>query len=120
MDLDTAGDLQVSHAYAGCFFAQQAAEKAVKAVLCARDGGARREHSISVMLHGMPELADMISMADATVLDLLYMPSRYPDALPGGVPGKLITQDQAEDAWRRANRIVGACVQVIAALEAAQ
>lgn len=120
MDLDTAGDLQAGHAYAACSFAQQAAENAVRAILHARGAENSRQHSVAMLLGGMPELADMISMTDATVLDLLYMPSRYPDAVPGGVPGKLITQDQAEDAWRRANRIVGACVQVIAALEAAQ
>lgn len=73
-----------------CFLAQQAAEKALKSLLYFL--GARRTalmtHSVVEMVEAagkvVPDLAPLLVMARE--LDLHYIPSRYPNGLPGGYP----------------------------------
>jgi len=71
-----------------CFIAQQAAEKAAKACLYAEG---RRE----VLGHAVLEFARELSRMDPTFkaiegpaarLDRYYIPTRYPNGLPGGTP----------------------------------
>jgi HEPN domain-containing protein/predicted nucleotidyltransferase len=91
------------HAVA-CFFAQQAAEKALKACLYAR--GERR-----VMGHSVAELGQRCA-ADSPAfrqilprirkLDRFYIQARYPNGLPGGVPAELFDQQDADFALARA------------------
>ena len=73
------------HAQA-CFMSQQAAEIALKALHYL--GGARHVlgHSVVELLAGLvekhPELGSMTEVASR--LDQYYVPTRYPNALPGG------------------------------------
>jgi HEPN domain-containing protein/predicted nucleotidyltransferase len=82
---------------AACFYAQQAAEKALRAYLYAT--GERR-----AMGHAVQELAQRCAMKSQAFhevlprikkLDRFYIPTRYPNRLPGGVPAELF---DAEDA----------------------
>ncbi|MCL8208870.1 MAG: HEPN domain-containing protein [Actinomycetia bacterium] len=116
LDLDAAEDVQSSHPHVACFLAQQAAEKAVKALLYAQGADKKTGHSISDLLTRIRGAEDLISASDALALDLLSQATRYPDALQGGVPAKLFTATQAAEALDRARRIVGACGQMLAAL----
>ena len=95
-----------------CFLAQQAAEKALKSLLYFL--GARRTaimtHSVVEMVEvagkTVPDLAPLLVMARE--LDLHYIPSRYPNGLPGGYPHQFYGQEVAERALSSANDIVGA------------
>lgn len=103
-----------------CFLAQQAAEKALKSLLYYR--GARRTalltHSLVEMVQELaapvsetpPEAAPVIAaLADqARSLDLHYVPSRYPNGLPGGYPHEFYGPDLSAQAIEAADRIVGA------------
>ena len=68
-----------------CFHAQQAVEKALKAVIAARGETPPRMHRVSALaeLAGLSfdDLADLFKS-----LDFVYLPTRYPDALPGTFP----------------------------------
>ena len=92
------------------FSAQQAAEKAAKAVLN-RLGAEAWGHSVTDLLDALSgavalprELPDM-----ARELDKAYITSRYPDALPSGSPRSLYTRLEAERHVGYAERIVEFC-----------
>jgi HEPN domain-containing protein len=95
------------HAQA-CFHAQQVAEKAVKAVHYLRGARVVMGHSVDGLLEaleraGLPvkELRPL-----AAQLDLHYIPTRYPNGLPGNLPFEVYTGRQANDALASARRIV--------------
>ena len=100
-----------------CFFAQQAAEKAVKSVYYA--GGARAVlgHSVRGLIE---RLAPRVPALDALMeaareLDLYYVPTRYPNGLEEGTPGEAFSQAQAERAIENAAAIVDAAKRAEAA-----
>lgn len=91
------------HAVA-CFYAQQAAKKALKAYLYAT--GERR-----VMGHSVHELAQRCALDNESLreilprikkLDRFYIQTRYPNGLPGGVPAELFDQQDTDFALARA------------------
>jgi HEPN domain-containing protein len=91
-----------------CFVCQQAVEKALKALHYL--GGAR-----VVLGHSLVELLDTLGarhagLADlregAQQLDQYYVPTRYPNGLPGGVPSEVFTRRQAEEAVSIARRFL--------------
>ena len=83
-----------------CFMCQQAAEKALKALHYL--GGARFVvgHSLVELLEPLrtrdPSLADLLE--GARQLDQYYVPTRYPNSLPGGTPSGLFSKGQAAQA----------------------
>jgi HEPN domain-containing protein len=92
----------------GCFIAQQSGEKALKACLYA--AGERR-----VIGHSLFELVDRLSRMEADFqaivdearrLDRFYIPTRYPNGLPGGSPFQIFTANDLADAFRDLRRIV--------------
>lgn len=69
-----------------CFAAQQAAEKAVKALL-QKLGADTWGHSVSALLRGLPNnMADTALVEKGKELDKHYIPPRYPNSLPEGAP----------------------------------
>lgn len=89
-----------------CFQCQQVCEKAIKAL---RYGRGER----TVIGHALVELADSQEvMADyhqrLAVLDQYYVPTRYPNGLPGGIPADVYTRDQASAAVDTARQVVAA------------
>ena len=96
-----------AHAYSS---AQQAAEKAVKAVHY--PGGARAVlgHSVRNLIERLdPRVAELDArLDDARALDLYYVPTRYPSGLDAWTPATGFGKPQAERAlaasrWRRAS-----------------
>jgi HEPN domain-containing protein len=88
-----------------CFHAQQCVEKAIKGWLEQQGRRPPRTHRMADLLTMLPpdlmsELNDVLLL-----LDRFYIPTRYPDALPGmlaeGVPGQRDAQE-ALDVARRA------------------
>lgn len=51
-----------------------------------------------------PELANLRD--DAGILDQYYIPTRYPSALPGGLPFMTFTEEQAANAIAAAERFL--------------
>ena len=109
-DLDVVRTLHsAGHHAAACFHGQQAAEKALKAVLF--DAGARvvLEHSVRELARQCekhdPAFAALAS--DATLLDQFYIATRYPNGLPSpGVPGEAYTETQAATALGAAEHVL--------------
>lgn len=92
-----------------CFHSQQAAEKSLKAFLLAREGKVFRMHSLNGLVGASPftkkafhEYLDHIEF-----LDQFYIPTRYPDALPGSLPEGLPTKEDAERALDYAEELAG-------------
>jgi HEPN domain-containing protein len=102
------------HAQA-CFMCQQTAEKALKALHYL--GGARLVlgHSVVELLEALveshPSLAALREAARQ--LDQFYVPTRYPNGLPGGVPAQVFTRAQAERAVADARRFVETAEHVV-------
>jgi HEPN domain-containing protein len=94
-----------------CFAAQQAAEKALKAVFEKR---AQRAwgHTITFLLQALQEQgvtlpAELLDYA--RTLDKHYLPTRYPNGLAQGAPTEFYTQQEADDAIRYSGAILQFC-----------
>ncbi len=99
----------------GCFMAQQAGEKALKSCLYAT--GKRR-----VIGHSLYEIADELSKQDnrfqkviseSKRLDRYYIPTRYPNGIPGGSPFQVYDKDDLEKAFKDLKKIVDICRQFL-------
>lgn len=90
-----------------CFAAQQAAEKAVKA-LHLHFGQEAWGHVIAQLLRELPDtitnLEDFIEKG--RVLDNFYIPARYPNSHPAGAPFEHYGPLQSEEAIRYAREII--------------
>lgn len=114
-DLKTAGDMIEKENYNwACFICQQAAEKALKSVYISRAESSEPVHSLFYLLRGdakrglkgIPELQNMTK--EAQELDKVYIPTRYPNGIPTGIPSEFYTQKDGEKCLRMARKIVGA------------
>jgi len=83
-----------------CFMAQQAAEKALKAFLYARGQGPVIGHSTLALSQEAgalePAFAELAQACRR--LDQLYIPTRYPNGLPSGVPHDFYDRGLADQA----------------------
>lgn len=93
-----------------CFFAQQAAEKAIKALHYAAGARAVVGHSVRGLIESLsppePSLTELLDMARE--LDLLYLPSRYPNGLDEGTPAEAFSKTQSTRAIEYAEAILDA------------
>ncbi|MCF8079438.1 MAG: HEPN domain-containing protein [Desulfobacterales bacterium] len=101
-DLDAAHALLEKGFYShACFLAQQAAEKAVKA-LWYSIGEDPWGHSVQKLASEIPEasLRECMSGLGETgsFLDRFYIPTRYPNGLPDLTPAKVYFKQDAEQA----------------------
>ncbi|ADN50937.1 HEPN domain-containing protein [Vulcanisaeta distributa] len=110
-DLDAAIDLMRLGRYSkACYFAQQAAKKALKALLIKRLNRYEHTYSVRELLeilrnNGVDVGNDLIRIGDE--LDRYYVPTRYPNAWPSGAPHKHYTEEDARRAVDHASRVVG-------------
>ena len=99
-----------------CFQCQQAAEKALKALHYL--GGARfvPGHSLvellDPLLRAHPALASL--REGARRLDQLYIPTRYPNGLPGGVPAEVFSREQTMEAIAQAESFLSGAGRLLA------
>ena len=93
-----------------CFAAQQAAEKAVKALYQSVHIDSVG-HSVSRMMRNLPDnlRAPQGLIERAMDLDRHYIPSRYPNSHPEGAPLDYYTEQDARSAIEGAEQIVGFC-----------
>ena len=93
-----------------CFHAQQAAEKAVKAVHYGRGSRAVIGHNVRALIARLEPPSEALDgqINAARELDLFYVPTRYPSGLDEGTPGEAFSADQAERALKLAAAIIEA------------
>jgi HEPN domain-containing protein len=93
-----------------CFAAQQAAEKALKA-LYQRHHAEGWGHVLDRLVEGLlceePQLGQYRQAAK--ILDKFYIPTRYPNGLDAGAPADAYTAGEAEQAIRYAEDIITFC-----------
>ena len=86
-----------------CFIAQQAGEKALKALCFFRGYDVVRTHSLFQIVRSLGEDGELERCARE--LDLYYVSGRYPDAFPGGAPFEILTAEQARSTLAAADSI---------------
>ena len=118
-DFETAQILMRNEKYAhACFHSQQAAEKAIKAVFyyidCEPWG-----HSIVKLIDSLSDVSDELFNTFSAVrttavkLDRFYIPTRYPNGLPGTVPSEAFTKEDASEALLSAQNIIDRVMSII-------
>lgn len=94
-----------------CFLAQQAGEKALKAVWY-WSGHEPWGHSIAKLIGDFPSERTRSDLSafreDAVALDKLYIPTRYPNGLPELVPAEAYGKSDAERALQCARKLIEA------------
>lgn len=98
-----------------CFHCQQSAVMALKTLHYL--GGARLVigHSLVELLAPLTDAhPDLVSLRSvAARLDQLYIPTRYPNGLPGGVPAEVFSREQASEAIDEAARVIDLAAALI-------
>ena len=93
-----------------CFTAQQSAEKVIKAMAM--------KEGITLWGHSLTEMIDLLSRTmkipeeieeKARLLDLYYIPPRYPNGFASGKPADYFSEKQAREAINAANSIIRFC-----------
>lgn len=96
--------------YLALFHFQQATEKALKAFLYSIVGSEEVffTHSIYELIRWAKEAApDFGKVEKAVRLDQYYIPTRYPNGLPGGVPSRFYTDpEEAQEAMELAKSVL--------------
>jgi len=98
-----------------CFLAQQVAEKALKAFLYAQGEEIVLGHSVERLCAAsaryQPEFTDKAKRW--SLLDGYYIPTRYPNGLPDGIPANVYTEDAAKGAVALAEEAVDYVKQLL-------
>ncbi|HOJ27110.1 MAG: HEPN domain-containing protein [Candidatus Saccharicenans sp.] len=93
-----------------CFTAQQSAEKVIKAMAM--------KEGITLWGHSLTEMIDLLSRTmkipeeieeKARLLDLYYIPPRYPNGFASGKPADYFSEKQGREAINAANSIIRFC-----------
>jgi HEPN domain-containing protein len=107
-------DLRYEYWEWACFTAQQAAEKAVKAMLMKR-GNSVWGHAITPMLRSLEQAeVPTVIFEHAQLLDAYYIPTRYPNGFAEGKPSDYYNRKQAQEALDAASEIIRFCKSHIA------
>jgi HEPN domain-containing protein len=93
-----------------CFHSHQCIEKCLKAELANMNKKPPRTHSIVDLIGLLPADYFRNLGEELEQVDIYYIPTRYPDALPGSLPDGLPGKEEAENAlsaaracWQKAN-----------------
>jgi HEPN domain-containing protein len=92
-----------------CFHSQQCVEKCLKGLMADQGKTPPRTHAIVDLLRLLPLdcLEDL--REELAEMDVYYIPTRYPDALPGSLAEGMPRKEDAEEAFASAR----ACWQAI-------
>jgi HEPN domain-containing protein len=95
-----------------CFISQQIGEKAIKALAYFQGADLVKSHSIVLIAKDLKVNGEIERAGQ--VLDMYYMSSRYPDALPDQIsPSDYFSKNQAEDAILNAQIILNKVEKII-------
>lgn len=93
-----------------CFHAQQCAEKAIKGLLAFQGVAPPRTHRIADLLSLLKNAPFDV---EVQLLDRFYIPTRYPDALPGMLPEGLPERGDAEHALDTARQALAVVTDLV-------
>ena len=98
-----------------CFLAQQAGEKVLKGYLYARGEERVWGHSVADLAR---QAAEYDNRFEALIgvgggLDRHYIPTRYPNGLPGGIPAEAFDADDGEKAIRQAQHVIQQVIEAV-------
>jgi len=88
-----------------CFHAQQCVEKSMKALFYFRDEVPPKTHSIAKLVNMLQGYHPFSDTEPLLKFDLYYIPTRYPDTLPGAFPEGLPSKEDAEEAINSAREV---------------
>ena len=93
-----------------CFAAQQAAEKALKAVF-QKLGMEAWGHTLTALIGNLPDATRSSNelIEYAKILDKHYIPTRYPHGFESGAPTDFYTERESKDAIKYADAILQFC-----------
>ena len=114
-DLSAARDSKnAGHHEWACFQAQQAGEKALKAFLLLQGKRQFISHSIQELLRESAELDTAFqTVSKARRLDEYYIPTRYPNGLPGMVrPHEFYDEEEAAECLQLAESLLAVISQI--------
>lgn len=117
-DLRWARHLSEQGAYhLACFLSQQVAEKAIKAFLYAQGEEIVLGHSVARLCAAAASYEPEFTTRARSwsLLDGYYIPTRYPNGLPGGIPAEVYTDAGASDAVRLADEAVSLVTKLLSA-----
>jgi HEPN domain-containing protein len=99
-----------------CFYARQVAEKAVKAPHHLRGARTVIGHNVRALIEQLDPIPPGFEalLDPARELDLLYVPTRYPNGLDSGTPARAFSQAQSGRALELAARFVEAAAAALA------
>ncbi|MEM3101505.1 MAG: HEPN domain-containing protein [Candidatus Nitrosotenuis sp.] len=107
-------DLEYQYYEWACFTSQQPAEKVIK--------GFALKLGVNLWGHSLTEMINILSSKTeipteikekAKLLDLYYIPPRYPNAFPAGKPADYFTEKHAKEAMDAANSIISFCESIL-------
>ncbi len=90
-----------------CFLSQQAVEKSLKAFLVSKGVLYPKTHKLTDLAEACSKLDEDLARfkKEFRILDEFYIPTRYPDALPGSLKGFSPSKKRAEEAVEMAEKI---------------
>jgi HEPN domain-containing protein len=109
-DLDDAQFAAGGHRHhLACFLAQQSAEKALKAFLYSRGVETVWGHSVAELCRDAADFDGEFRELGRTAgsLDKYYIPTRYPNGLPGGIPAEAFIEADSRSAIEITRRVIG-------------
>ena len=91
-----------------CFHSQQSAEKALKSFLFVFGEEFVFGHSIVKLCEDANKYDKEFKTLgeECGSLDSFYIPTRYPNGLPGSIPSRVYTRKNAEDALNMAKKVI--------------
>jgi HEPN domain-containing protein len=90
-----------------CFLSQQVIEKSLKAYLISQCGSYPRKHKVKLAVLCREIKSDLDPLKDELkLIDEFYIPTRYPDAIPGGLPSGLPDMQDAKKALETAATVL--------------
>mgnify|MGYP000085464624 CR=1 FL=1 len=103
-------DIQYKYFEWACFSSQQAAEKVLKA-LALKTGLNIWGHSLTEIINILSKYIEFpVDIKDkAKLLDIFYIPTRYPNGFSSGKPADYFTEKQAMEAVNAAGDIIRFC-----------
>jgi len=101
-----------------CFLSQQAAEKAIKAYLYSQGAEFVWGHSVAELINDATQFDKSFVeiKKEGGSLDKYYIPTRYPNGLPGGIPSEAFIEEDAISAINKATKIIKFVEEKIEAL----
>lgn len=93
-----------------CFHSQQCVEKAIKALIARQERLVPRTHRLTDLLEILDIQPNPLEQfaTNIRLLERYYIPTRYPDALPGSVTTGLPDQGDAQEAIGMARQVIEA------------